>query len=1659
MKKSVIIGLLVTFAAITGFGATPSKPDFAFPKTVSKTAQAQLKTAEKKKDGPATVRALIDYSLAQVAINPDNSDSALEFMAKVQGRTQSPVTCAMIQLARANMAGNDSLAVDAIARYSGELRLEPTHAWRSVVNADEQFFPTLYDFAVASVPDLPDSILNEALAYDRERLYPLIYLELSRTYGYDALLKLYERFKSTPVAVYPMLALARTASSLDERREVYSLLNALPDKTDEVRAAIAYLLRSEITSECNTVVGRNKELKIKVSATCLNEAVLDIYEEEPQQRYLTPVKLTFAGEGVFSADTTVSITLKNYGKYRIIPRFAGLKEKNPSYSPVTVTDFLLARQIYGKRQWPVMALDVINGAEQADVKFTTVKRNQIKGERGADVYSPTIYNGQGYEPSNDSRRSANVVTDRAIYHPGDTMRFAATLMEAKGMHRSLLTGFPVKVTLFNANYQPIDTLELRSDDFGRINGAFAIPSEGLLGYYPMEINNFNFGHAMFMVADYKAPTFDVKLRAERIDSTSVELRGSAVGYNGMPLADAQIALSIKEQPVWVWYRDFRNAYGAIVASDTVTADSAGEFSVRMQVPAATNLSASVTATSLAGESHDAQAFIPFYRYFIEGEVGYFVDAANPPRFTLRNADDGAVDLPMTQTLVADGVTIVPDSVWSNVPSGIYRLTVSADDAHPSTYDIEVYRRSDLMPPSESGLFIPVTTAEPGSRLLVGTSFADSHILMVKYTPDSILEQRWLTPERGNFFIDITLPDSVDNATLSFLTLRDYRFLTRTVSIRRPDVARSLVLKVESMRNRMIPGESETWTLSVADNMGRAQQAAVMLNVYSQALDALRRLPWSFNAPPLWGRSLNFNYANSYTDRSSNGSMPKLASPLANVSARFDLYGLRMAVRTGLYLTEKAMSRNVLTSASKMAMMDSYESDEAVLEESAADTGGIESKANLKIRGTGSATDAAANDGYRLPELPVALWMPTLTTATDGSLQLTFTAPNANTTWAVKALAYNRELLSGLFEADIVASKPIMVQPQLPRFMRAGDSIELRALVQNATDSVAPAASLIEIFNPANDSVIAAHQFADTIAANGSALISAPFIAPQGVALVGIRVRTSSGRYADGEQSLLPILPSEMTVTTGTPLFLPSDSTETTISVPRGGTLTFTANATWECVAQLPGLSAPQGRSALTAANQLFSAATARGLMRSHPEIGRALHSWEQSDSVLVSRLMRNDDLKLALLSSTPFLGAAQRQSEQRARLLLLFNNKLIDRNIADAVATLTKLTRNGGLAWVEGNSEASQWVTLRVLSTLADLRRMGYAPENPALKKLTVAAVEYLDREVAREFAKNKKATFPAYVMLRSRFADVRQSVPARRAAEATVQHLVGHWRDLALPELARAAIILNENNYPTTARKLIESLRQREAWNQMPLDPVLLNAFASIEPQCPEVEIIRNAWLSRLQSADASARTDVSALVAAILNSGQTWLVPAANSLSVSIDGCSADVSANSYLGEFRLDLPSGGQVEIRKGAYPAWGGVFSNATDSVGSVEPFASDRLKLTRSISGRMAPGEKITVTLTLEAAQPIDYVVVTQPLCAAFQAVDQLPSIVYTGMAPAYREPTASQTNWYITRLPKGKTQLTETFYVTASGSFTLAPAQAQSQYAPEFQSHTAGLHL
>ncbi|MDE7387763.1 MAG: hypothetical protein K2M97_00765, partial [Muribaculaceae bacterium] len=122
---------------------------------------------------------------------------------------------------------------------------------------------------------------------------------------------------------------------------------------------------------------------------------------------------------------------------------------------------------------------------------------------------------------------------------------------------------------------------------------------------------------------------------------------------------------------------------------------------------------------------------------------------------------------------------------------------------------------------------------------------------------------------------------------------------------------------------------------------------------------------------------------------------------------------------------------------------------------------------------------------------------------------------------------------------------------------------------------------------------------------------------------------------------------------------------------------------------------------------------------------------------------------------------------------------------------------------------------------------------------------------------------------------------------------------------------------------------------------------------------------------------------------------------------------------------------------------------------VEAVGGKELRISRTVSGDLSVGSKVTVTRTVEADRPMDYVVVNSPYAACMQPVDQLPRTLWG----AYVEPVATATSFFLRRLPKGRTVLTEEFYITASGDFMFAPAQVQSQYAPEFTASSDGLGI
>jgi len=83
--------------------------------------------------------------------------------------------------------------------------------------------------------------------------------------------------------------------------------------------------------------------------------------------------------------------------------------------------------------------------------------------------------------------------------------------------------------------------------------------------------------------------------------------------------------------------------------------------------------------------------------------------------------------------------------------------------------------------------------------------------------------------------------------------------------------------------------------------------------------------------------------------------------------------------------------------------------------------------------------------------PCAGWQPSLKTGADGKFTASFKMPDTLTRYRVIAVAHHGESRFGHSAADLTVKKPLMIEPQAPRFANEGDTLDIRALVQNASE--------------------------------------------------------------------------------------------------------------------------------------------------------------------------------------------------------------------------------------------------------------------------------------------------------------------------------------------------------------------------------------------------------------------------------------------------------------------------------------------------------------------------------------------------------------------------------------------------------------------------------
>lgn len=1612
-------------------------------------------------------------------------------------------------------------------------------------------------------------------------------LDFNKIRDFKDLKNLYSKHLNSPYSTEALIAAGETVSFLDSLQlgEYYRLatecLKRYPGyfRADCLREVIASLEQESVIINSGTTVVPGDSLTINLEINNATKFDIEIYKvpyEWKNGNYFNFAKnsslATLVDKITIETDSTIPFSVKKShkipfpktGAYIIVPRLKNPVNVPGSFAIIHCTDISISGVHLGSfnkaltvnpltgepikdatismfdNRFSPIATGVTNNDGEVSVSGNATRLFAQKGDdRYAEGCSVPVY----YDNDITAKYSAQGITDLAIYHPGDTVKWGCVLQSYGKSPAKAMPGMKMKVILTDVNNQQIDTTWVTTDAMGRASGTFSIPKEGLTGYYRITFNKGTdtkqygyLGTAKFMVSDYKLPTFEVKITDIIIDSPvkgEVTVNGNVSTYSGFPLEGCDVNATIcSARREWIW----RGYKGEQFLSLTDSTNQSGAFSFTLssddlqQAPSPQGIfNVEIAATSPTGETQSAsRSFTLGKPYLLSASIPSDLDISAPQKIDVKLTDlnftpvNDSIDYRIVnnrELTVATGAISCNNPIidFTRVPSGVYSMEFRTAD--PSLADsvivnrVVLYRPDDKSTPDpESTLWVPITsyvTSNHSARILYATSADTQFVRYFAYTDSIMLDNGVIKVGSGMHTFDYTLPQGCDKVTIMLSTTCNYSARAKKITVVADASIKSIDLRTETFRDKITPGATETWKFTVVDRNGSGVKSGLILDMYNKSLDALQ--PYRLGIAPCTSYvnglsySLGFSRGSQYIHEA--GKM-KRYNCTTHSAPYFEIWDMswdgtnHYLMRNMAYLKESKAFYTIEEVENTVAVTDTgggYRVRGYAMEK--AETAEAEDAVDVREDNGAIATSSTQTDNfaYRDNNVTLAFFEPTLTTDADGNLTFSFKVPNANTRWQLEALAFTPDMLVSKISREIVSNKPIMVQPNLPRFLRVGDKAVVSASVMNNSSSNQFVTTSVELFNPFSGKVLATFIDSDSIPADTAVFIDTEVDAIPGIAALGYRIKAYTDEFADGEQSLIPLLSSIEPVIDTMPFYISPDSTEFSMplpEIPAGSTVTlqFCNNPAWYVATALPGLRKDKPTDALSAATSIFSAAVAEGILRDNPDIAEALRLWNmsnRSDSTLVSMLERNNDLKIILLNSTPWVTDAKNDTERMERLALLFDPHIINSTYEEAIKQLSILEApGGGWSWMASYKKPSQWITENILTMIGELKGLKFLPDNKRLDEMTRRAVAYLDREADRRIKEYPKTTDISFTTMRDMFPDIAPSAGAKKILTNTISWCNNDWKSFDAPQKAMAASLLFIHGHASTSRTIISSLREfsvttpekgmwwpsldkMNAWSMGKISATIqiLNAFNTVEPTSHDIELIRQWLILQKEAKNWGTSVVTSEAVAAILSTGRQLTHPAAapvitlNGLSITPD------SIDSLLGYFRADITSLASSNSilkvdKQERISSWGAVFINRQSEIAEIRPLACDDASIEKSLfvksgdkwinADTLHVGDLVQVNLTIVTKRDMDYVAIIDDRGACFEPVEQIPSPLVAEGIYFYRENRDSATNIFVDRLPKGTYRLSYELRVNNAGVYSAGAATMQCQQAPALYARSGG---
>ena len=967
----------------------------------------------------------------------------------------------------------------------------------------------------------------------------------------------------------------------------------------------------------------------------------------------------------------------------------------------------------------------------------TVSPSSASGAAVKDHYLPEESLWGGVPSLDEEQQSLTIrlYTDRAIYRPGQTVHLSGIAYNQLHWDAQAKAGHALNLHLRDANWKIVDDQDATTDSMGVFTADFALPEGGLPGVYRIQTDG---GSVSFRVEEYKRPTFEVKMDeapALQWPQDSITLTGKAIGYNGVPVRNARVTGTYQFTYPYFWW--FRHDDSPEFPIDTLQTDDSGTFLARVplkDIPAEALtyglvLRLNVEVLSAAGETREGNLRVPLcttpLRLNITMNEQQDRDRLQPPTFSLLSSTGKPVEgdircaiypaqaaasspsdedfspsdedfssagkesASTIEAVVADASASDLEAVLRALPSGDYELRATAragSDTASARARFYLFSMDDTRLPrsAEQWLYCPTDTfdAQHPARIQFGSSFEDVALYFSLTGQDGLIRSELIPLSNELRTMEIPyLPEYGDGATMHIAFVKKGTCYTNSHALKLTLPSKQLKWQWTSFRDRLHPGDHETWTLRLTDAEGKPVGANLMATIYDASLDQLtphtwdfivhryhrlRFMPWrsqdffaSGNASQhLYFAMKDYNFKALDFDAFD----PKWT---AGLSFGFPMYGMRMMKSSraaGVVMEEASMATADMLEApmaAPMMMAAKAAPQNAALQGRIAGTEVLEGRiAGTEVQededdgspvvGGSSADEAlsAAPASLRTNFNETAAFLPRLhSDPATGEVTLSFTLPESLTTWQLLGIAHTSDLQTANIQAQTIASKEMMARLYMPRFLRAGDQGSLRAAVQNLTEQPLSGNARLEVFDPETEKVILKKKASFTAEAKGEAVLSFDYSPTEELPIVAVRFVAETKEFSDGEQHFLAILSSKEHLTESVEIQADGQGTFTTdlsslfnhnaaSATQRRLTVEYTTHPIWNVVQALPALREPQNDDVLSITSVFYANTLAAHIAATTPRLHDIIALWKQQAAAPSSSSPSSSSLSSSSSSSS-----------------------------------------------------------------------------------------------------------------------------------------------------------------------------------------------------------------------------------------------------------------------------------------------------------------------------------------------------------------------------------------------------------------------------------------